>query len=60
MTNFRLFETERICRGQFEFDENGRNFSQKVENTLGKRENAGYEQFLLFPSCFQKTYTTDT
>ena len=24
-----------------------------VENTVGKEENAGYQQFLLFPQCFQ-------
>ena len=26
----------------------------KVENTVGKGEIARYEQFLLFPQCFQK------
>ena len=26
----------------------------------GKRRNAHYEQFLLFPQCFQKTCTADT
>ena len=25
----------------------------RVENTVGKRENAGYQHFLLFPQCFQ-------
>ena len=24
-----------------------------VENIVGKRENAGYQHFLLFPQCFQ-------
>ena len=52
-TNFRLFQTERPYIGQF--DENGRKFSQRLENTLGKGEVAGYEQFLLFLQCFQKT-----
>ena len=28
----------------------------KVENIAGKRENAGYQHFLLFPQCFQKAY----
>ena len=28
-----------------------------VENTVGKGENAVYQHFLLFPQCFQKTYT---
>ena len=29
-------------------------FSKWAENTVGKGENARYEQFLLFPQCFQK------
>ena len=33
----------------FKFDENGREFSKPVENTVGKGEIARYEQFLLFP-----------
>ena len=28
----------------------------RVENTVGKGENAGYQYFLLFPQCFQKTF----
>ena len=36
------------------FNENGRNLSKRVENTVGKGEIARYEQFLLFPQCFQK------
>ena len=42
------------------FYENGRNLSKTVENTVGKGEIARYEQFLLFPQCFQKTCTADT
>ena len=42
----------------FKFDENGKKFSKRVENTVGKGEIALYEQFLLFPLCFQKTSTT--
>ena len=38
----------------FKFDENGRKLSKWVENTVGKGEIAHYEQFLLFPRCFQK------
>ena len=38
----------------FIFDENSRKFSKWVENTEGKGEIARYEQFLLFPQCFQK------
>ena len=39
----------------FKFDLNGKKFSNRVENTVGKGEIARYEQFLLFPQCFQKT-----
>ena len=38
----------------FKFVENGRKLSKRVENTVGKGEIARYEQFLLFPQCFQK------
>ena len=38
----------------FKFDEIGRKLSKQVENTVGKGEIAHYEQFLLFPQCFQK------
>ena len=38
----------------FKFDENGRKLSKQVENTVGKGEIGCYEQFLLFPQCFQK------
>ena len=31
-----------------------------VENIVGKRENDGYQHFLIFPQCFQKTCTVDT
>ena len=38
----------------FKFDENDGKLSKWVENTVGKGEIARYEQFLLFPQCFQK------
>ena len=44
----------------FKFDENDGEFSKRVENTVGKEEIARYEQFLLFPQCFQQTCTADT
>ena len=44
----------------FRFNENGRKFSKRVENTVGKGKIACYEQFFLFPQCFQKTLTADT
>ena len=30
----------------------------RVENIVGKGENAGYKQFLLFPQCFQKGFSS--
>ena len=44
----------------FKFDENGRKFSRWIENTVGKREIARYEQFLLFSQCFQKNCSAVT
>ena len=38
----------------FKFDKNGRKLSKWLENTGGKGEIARFEQFLLFPQCFQK------
>ena len=52
MTNFRLFQE--FADHNFKFDKNGRKLSKWVENTEGKREIDPYEQFLLFPQCFQK------
>ena len=43
-----------IADDNFKFDENITKFSKRVENTVGKGEIACYEQFLLFPPCFQK------
>ena len=42
------------------FDENGRKFPKRIENTVGKGEIAHYKQFLLLPQCFQKTYAAYT
>ena len=39
---------------------NERKLTKWVENAVGKGEIARYEQFLLFPQCFQKTCTADT
>ena len=52
-TNFRLFPNWEFADNNFEVDENGRKFSEREENTVGKGEIARYEQFLLFPQCFQ-------
>ena len=36
------------------FEENCRKLFKLVENTMGEGEIARYEQFLLFPQCFQR------
>ena len=43
--NFKLKE---FADDNFRFDEIGKKFSKRVENTMGKGEIARYEQFLLF------------
>ena len=45
---------------KFKFNENDRKFSKQIENSDEKGEITRYEQFLLFPQCFQKTCMADT
>ena len=54
------FKLKEFADDNFKFDENIAKFSKMVENTVGKGEIARYEQFFLFPQCFQKSYTADT
>ena len=49
-----LSKLKQSADDNFEFDVNGRKFSKLVENTMDKGEIARYEQFLLYPQCFQK------
>ena len=44
----------------FKFDENKTKLFKRVKNTVGNGEIARYEEFLIFPQCFQKTCTADT
>ena len=30
----------------------------RIENIVGKGENAGYQHFLLFPQCIQKSFSS--
>ena len=36
----------------FKFDENGKKFSERVKNTVGKGKIARYQQFFPFPIVF--------
>ena len=57
--HLRLFQTE-FGNNNFKFDENDGKLSKWIKNTERKGEIAHYEQFLLFPWCFQKPCTADT
>ena len=54
--HFHSSKLKKFADDNFRFDENGRKLSKWVENTEGKGEIANYQQFLLFPQCFQKTW----
>ena len=65
-TNFRLFQTESVCRRVSNLMKMAESFNMKKtlwekheENTAGKKEIARYEQFLVFTSVF-KTCSADT
>ena len=52
------FQTEIVCRQQIHIWRKWKKVIQTGrKNTVGKREIACYEQFLLFPKCFQKLVT---
>ena len=51
---FNSSELKEFADDNFKFDENGRKLSKWVENSVEIGEIACYEQFLLFPQCFQK------
>ena len=55
MKNFRLFQTERVCKDNFEFDEKWQRARLKSKKLCGEKK-----QFVLFPQCFQKTCTAGT
>ena len=59
-TNYRSSKLKEFADDNFKFDENGEIFSKGLKNTVGKGEIGRYEQFLLFPHCFQKICTADT
>ena len=52
---FNSSKPKEFADDNFKFDENGRKFQKRGENIVGKGEIARYDQFLLFPGCFQKT-----
>ena len=53
------FKLKEFADDNNRFDENSIKLAKWVQNPEGKGEIAGYEQFLLFPQCFQKTCPAD-
>ena len=51
--NLDYSELKEFADDNFRFDENGRKFFKRVQNTVRKGEIAHYEQFLLFTQCFR-------
>ena len=51
---FNYSKLKEFADDNFKFDENGRWFSIRIENTMGKGEIARYEQFLLSRTVFSK------
>ena len=49
-----LSKLKEFAYDSFKFNENGRKFSKRVENTVGKGDIARYQQFLLFPTVFSR------
>ena len=52
-TNFRLFQTEKVCRRQFRIDENER-VIQTSRKHCGKRRNCSLRAISPFPTVFSK------
>ena len=50
-TNLDFSKPKEFADDRFKFDEIGRKFPKKIENSMEKREIALYEQFLLFLQC---------
>ena len=55
---FRPVQIESICRQQNNVAEKFKFLLERVENIVGKGENAGYQHFLPFPQRFQKAPVT--
>ena len=54
------FSLNESADNNFKLNENKGKFSCSIENTVGKREIACYEQFLLYSQSLQKISNADT
>ena len=50
----RLVQIESIKSDTMNWNEKVNRALERVESIMGKAENAGFQQFYLFPQCFQK------
>ena len=48
----------KFCRRKLNVAKIMNSVSGRVENIVGKGENAGYQHFLLFQQCFQKALSS--
>ena len=53
-TNFRLFQTQKVCRRHFRSDENGSKLSKRVENTVEKEKLLVTSNFSFSHSVFKR------
>ena len=53
-TKFRLVQIQRFAENKILENQKLKFMSRRVENIVGKRENAGNRHFCLFPQSFQK------
>ena len=56
MTNFRLSNLKEVADDNFKFDENGREFLKRIENTMGKKKKLLVTTNFSFSQCFQELY----
>ena len=52
--NVKPVQIQSISKDKLKLIKTAKTVLDKIENTVGKEENAGYQHFLLFPQCFQK------
>ena len=48
-----LYKLKALADNNINLTENLKLVLERIENIVGKGENAGYQHFLLFPQCFQ-------
>ena len=53
-----LTKVLKICRKHVKYDSNSKTIFEKIENILGKGENAKNQHFLIFPKCFLWPFST--